>query len=87
MVLATSVFLVLILVCSFSLLSLFLLVYSYIVFLLFLVCFAVARSSVCIFILFNDYFVCCKEIVCTGVKQGCMLSPTFFILYLSDVSE
>ena len=56
----------LMLVCSFSLLSLFFLVYSCIIFShLFFLVFALTRSAFSIFILFNDHFLCSKQIVCT----------------------
>ena len=50
---------------SFSLLSLFFLVYSCIIFShLFFLVFALIRSAFSIFILFNDHFLCSKQIVC-----------------------
>ena len=53
----------LMLVCSFSL---FFLVYSCIIFShLFFLVFALTRSAFSIFILFNDYFLCSKQIVRT----------------------
>ena len=56
----------LMLACSFSLLSLFFLVYSCIIFSrLFFLVFALIRSAFSIFILFNDHFLCSKQIVCT----------------------
>ena len=55
----------LMLVCSFSLLALFFLVYSCIIFPhLFFLVFALIRSAFSIFILFNDHFLCSKQIVC-----------------------
>ena len=52
----------LMLVCSFSL---FFLVYSCIIFShLFFLVFALIRSAFSIFILFNDHFLCSKQIVC-----------------------
>ena len=52
----------LMLVCKFSLLSLFFLIYSCIIFShLFFLVFALTRSAFSIFILFNDYFLCSKH--------------------------
>ena len=54
---------VLMLAYTFSLLSLFFLVFLHYFSHFFFFVFALARSAVSIFILFNNYFLCCKEII------------------------